>query len=229
MSCWCGTGIGRRQRQAVHYIAIGGSPHSVKRVAGTPFRQYDPVHGGLDFENELLEGAHCHGLDFSDGRCRVKAHVRSVANVCGQPYSLQIRSHVSKLGERWPTSMSRYSRMLTPRRRAACPTDQPARRRSSSSIPASAATKRRLSRCHATCSLPRLGLAEGVLASAQKGVPPRPERQTNQSKGSSSSCSPDERDARHAGTRNSSARKATLNANSAWTQGSPNPRKHDRE
>jgi hypothetical protein len=35
------------------------------------------------------------------------------------------------------------------------------------------------------------------------------------------------RDACHACTRNSSARKATLNTRSAWTQGSSNPRKQD--
>ena len=40
---------------------------------------------------------------------------------------------------------------------------------------------------------------------------------------SSCSCSPDDRDACHACTRNSSARKATSNASSGWTQGFSNP------
>lgn len=44
---------------------------------------------------------------------------------------------------------------------------------------------------------------------------------------SSSSCFPDDRDACHACTRDSSARKATLKQSSAWSQGSSNPRKHD--
>jgi hypothetical protein len=43
---------------------------------------------------------------------------RTATNVCGQPNSLQIRSHVSKVGDRVPTSISRYSRRLTPRRYA---------------------------------------------------------------------------------------------------------------
>jgi hypothetical protein len=68
-----------------------------------------------------------------------------------------------------------------------------------------------------------LGLDERF-ASGQNGGPPRAGRQTAQStKGSSSSSSPDDRDARHAGTRNSAARKATLNASTPWTQGSSNP------
>ena len=49
--------------------------------------------------------------------------------VCGHPTVLQIRSQVSKVGDRWPASISRYSLTLTPRRHAACPTDQPARLR----------------------------------------------------------------------------------------------------
>lgn len=32
---------------------------------------------------------------------------RTATNVCGQPYVLQIRSHVSTFGERSPTSSSR--------------------------------------------------------------------------------------------------------------------------
>jgi hypothetical protein len=48
------------------------------------------------------------------------------ANVSGQPYSLQIRSHVWELGDRVPASSSQYSRMLTPNSHAARPTDRPA-------------------------------------------------------------------------------------------------------
>src|SRR5438876_238509 len=44
---------------------------------------------------------------------------------------------------------------------------------------------------------------------------------------SSGSCFFDDRAACRACTRNSSARKATLNASSACSQGSANPRKHD--
>jgi len=54
-------------------------------------------------------------------------------NACDRPYSSQIRSHVSKLGERAPASSSRYSAGLTPSSHAACPTDQPACFRSCSS------------------------------------------------------------------------------------------------
>ena len=46
----------------------------------------------------------------------------------------QILSHESQDGDRSPASSSRYSRMLTPRRHAACPIDQPACFRSCSSI-----------------------------------------------------------------------------------------------
>jgi hypothetical protein len=41
------------------------------------------------------------------------------ANVCGQSNILQIRSHVSKFGDRVPASISRYSRTVTPSRYAA--------------------------------------------------------------------------------------------------------------
>ena len=51
---------------------------------------------------------------------------RLPTNVCGQPYSSQIRSQVSKVGERAPVSSSRCLRTLTPMRSAACATDQPA-------------------------------------------------------------------------------------------------------
>jgi hypothetical protein len=44
---------------------------------------------------------------------------RTDTNVCGQPKSLQIRSHVWKLGERAPASSFRYSRTVTPRCHAA--------------------------------------------------------------------------------------------------------------
>jgi len=47
-------------------------------------------------------------------------------NVCGQPWSLQIRGNVSQFGQRSPASSSRYSRTVSPSRHAACPTDQPA-------------------------------------------------------------------------------------------------------
>lgn len=46
----------------------------------------------------------------------------------------QIRWNVSQFGQRSPASSSRYSRMLTLSRHVVCPTDQPARVRSSSSI-----------------------------------------------------------------------------------------------
>jgi hypothetical protein len=45
--------------------------------------------------------------------------IQSPMNVCGHPYSLQIRSNVSKVGDRVPASISRYSRTLTPKRHAA--------------------------------------------------------------------------------------------------------------
>lgn len=38
---------------------------------------------------------------------------------------MQIRSHVSQLGQRAPASSSRYFRMLTPSRHTAWPNDQP--------------------------------------------------------------------------------------------------------
>jgi hypothetical protein len=57
-----------------------------------------------------------------------------VLNVCGQRNSLQMRSHVSRVGERAPASSVRYSRTVTPSRPAACPTDQRARRRSCSIV-----------------------------------------------------------------------------------------------
>jgi hypothetical protein len=40
-------------------------------------------------------------------------------NICGQPYILQIRSQVSNVGDRVPSSSSRYSLTLTPKRHAA--------------------------------------------------------------------------------------------------------------
>ena len=40
-------------------------------------------------------------------------------NVCGHPYSSQIRWNVCQLGHRAPVPSSRYSRMLTPSAHAA--------------------------------------------------------------------------------------------------------------
>ena len=50
---------------------------------------------------------------------------RSPTNVCGHPYSLQIRSHVSNVGDRSPASISRYSRTLTQTSQAARQTLRP--------------------------------------------------------------------------------------------------------
>ena len=62
-------------------------------------------------------------------------------NVCGQPYSVQIRSHVTESGHRSPASSCRYSRTLTPRRSLALA--NPQRSRSRRSISGNAAMTRR--------------------------------------------------------------------------------------
>ena len=72
-----------------------------KKVSAVVDPTFSPVRGFVRFENLTL------------------------TIVCGHPNRLQIRSHVSKLGERAPASSSRYSMTLTPSRHAACPTDQP--------------------------------------------------------------------------------------------------------
>jgi hypothetical protein len=58
------------------------------------------------------------------------SYLGAIMNVCGHPYSLQIRSRVSKSGERVPASNSRYSRGLTPIRQATWPMVNPCRSRS---------------------------------------------------------------------------------------------------
>ena len=60
-------------------------------------------------------------------------------NVCGYPYSLQIRSQVSNVGERSPASISRYSRTLTPTSQAGRQTLRPSRFRPRCIIPGYAA------------------------------------------------------------------------------------------
>jgi hypothetical protein len=70
-------------------------------------------------------------------------------NVCGHPYSSEIRRYVSGLGARSPASISRYSRTLTPINQAARQTRSPSRFRSRRIIPGYAAKvgmRRRLSR-----------------------------------------------------------------------------------
>jgi hypothetical protein len=49
----------------------------------------------------------------------------AIANACGHPYNLQIRSHVSKSGERELASKDRYSEGLMPSLHATCPTAKP--------------------------------------------------------------------------------------------------------
>jgi hypothetical protein len=60
-------------------------------------------------------------------------------NVCGHPYSWEIRWHVSGLGVRWPASISRYSRTLTPANQAARQTLRPSRFRERCIMPGYAA------------------------------------------------------------------------------------------
>jgi hypothetical protein len=62
-------------------------------------------------------------------------------NVCGQPYSWQIRSQVSNEGERDPVSSSRYSRTLTLTNDAARASRGPHRSRSRLSISGSEASE----------------------------------------------------------------------------------------
>jgi hypothetical protein len=64
-------------------------------------------------------------------------HVDESTNVCGHPYSLQIRRYVSSLGMRSLATISRYSRTLTPTSQAA---RQPEVRRASDRAPSSPRT-----------------------------------------------------------------------------------------
>lgn len=67
---------------------------------------------------------------------------RTDTNVCGHPYNLQIRSHVSPRRPPLAGLELPVLPQVMPRRHAACPIDQPARLRSFSSMPGNAATDR---------------------------------------------------------------------------------------
>ncbi len=86
-------------------------------------------------------------------------------------------------------------------------------------------TKHDLVGVHGPTSLRQRILSTGCIESQNGGSPRGPINHF--ARGSSSSCSPDDRDSRQAATKNSNVRKATLNASKAWSQESSNPRKHD--
>ena len=140
----------RSRRQAPSVLTIGGlpspaadsdqvdshSPDRANRLGGSVLSftsnalgRRDP--GGLNAEAREEWPLPGRGRSLGLGLLRVCVEE---ANVCGQPNVLQIRSHVSNVGDRSPASSSRYSRMLTPSLLHGCSTDHPARRRSCSSI-----------------------------------------------------------------------------------------------
>jgi hypothetical protein len=96
--------------------------------------------GPVDRREELAVGSLAESDNHPSANVVVSLH--DYVNDRRQPNAAAIRSYVAQLGHRSPASSSRYAGSDTPKRRAACPTDQPACLRSYSSIAGSAAATR---------------------------------------------------------------------------------------